>query len=93
MAEYIERTWIVGKLTSSGVQAAIRGMDGSETYSFFLALLNAAPVANVVERKRGEWFDVFHWDWKYQCSCCRNGADLQTDFCPNCGADMRRADQ
>lgn len=28
-------------------------------------------------------------DIKYVCTCCNSLSDFKTDFCPNCGADMR----
>lgn len=49
MKEYIERPALVGKLTSSEVQHAMREMDGSQAYSFFLTLVNNEPAADVVE--------------------------------------------
>lgn len=49
MKEYIERPALVGKLTSSKVQHAMREMDGSQAYSFFLTLVNKEPAADVVE--------------------------------------------
>lgn len=45
------------------------------------------PTADVVERKRGEWKDVFHGFGT--CSECdrRNVID---NYCPNCGAEMNK---
>lgn len=48
------------------------------------------------ERPRGEWSDLSvdgrHTGWIY-CTVCGheppNESNLRTDFCPNCGADMR----
>lgn len=47
--EYIERPSLIGKLTSSETQSAMREMDGSQAYSFFLAMVNSETAANVVE--------------------------------------------
>lgn len=55
--------------------------------------IDAQPTADVVEVKRGEWKrkgqDIY-------CSVCGNesaynpfGASKFSDYCPNCGADMR----
>jgi hypothetical protein len=47
-----------------------------------------------VERPHGEW--VYHADWEsdgecaYECSRCGMGSDVDYDFCPNCGASMRK---
>ena len=43
-----------------------------------------------VERKHGKWVQAMgKYDWMVKCSRC-NGIPIETsDFCPNCGADMR----
>lgn len=48
----------------------------------------------VVVREKGEW--VFEEVYPgvvslngYMCSKCRKNTAKKTDFCPNCGADMR----
>ena len=49
--------------------------------------LKALPSAQP-ERKKGRWIDM---DDHVMCSCCgatHYGSDK--NFCPNCGADMRR---
>ena len=50
-------------------------------------LLPAADVRPVV---RGKWVQVMgKYDWMVKCSRC-NGVPIETsNFCPNCGADMR----
>lgn len=62
------------------------------------------PAADVVERKRGEWvgeadgyadgelvYDVWYCS---ECNHCiddgTDDPDLLPNYCPNCGADMRR---
>ena len=63
------------------------------------AIANGTPYE---ERPQGEWIT---WEEagnyiaspnRYECSCCHdsaqvlvNGIELLSDFCPNCGADMR----
>lgn len=58
------------------------------------------------ERPHGEWIT---WEEagnyiaspnRHECSCCHdsaqvlvNGIELLSDFCPNCGADMRVKDE
>lgn len=93
MKEYIERPVLVGKLTSSEVQHAMREMDGNQAYSFFLTLVNNEPAADVVEVKRGRW--EVYLDGKYlMCSACKasfwdENGDGGSNFCPNCGANMK----
>lgn len=53
-------------------------------------LLNRYPTADVRETVRGEWITCEDIDGKYRfCSACRSYSAYKTDFCPNCGADMR----
>lgn len=46
--------------------------------------------------KRGEWIEHEYADIvngllvsNYECTVCHEWADKKTDYCPNCGADMR----
>ena len=54
-------------------------------------IIHAADVRPVVH---GKWkFDDFDGDgFDYQCSACEQYSRSNYDFCPHCGADMRRAD-
>ena len=61
------------------------------------------PAADVVERKKGErkngeWRQSINSNYSpfddsgeylYQCSRCKRRQNRLTNFCPNCGADMR----
>lgn len=48
-----------------------------------------ADAKKAFERPHGEWeFDDLDCD--YRCTVCKNFNDFITDFCPNCGADMRK---
>ena len=52
--------------------------------------MNSLDPADVRPVKRGEWVDGNRTAWK--CSACGYGvfAYNTTNFCPNCGADMRQ---
>ena len=50
------------------------------------AAIEAVPIADVVERKRGQWF---YCDTMYTCDQCGATLDDISPFCPMCGADMR----
>ena len=58
-------------------------------------LINEMPAADVVEVKYGHWelqeADELWLDCEWICSECkgRNDSYNKTNFCPNCGADMR----
>ena len=53
--------------------------------------------AKLAQRPQGEWTDLStdgrHTGW-IACSVCGqeppNESNLRTNFCPNCGADMRK---
>ena len=42
---------------------------------------------DVVERKRGEWYD--RGSMSCRCSNCGCKSTKEYNFCPHCGADMR----
>lgn len=86
MAEYIERAGIIGKITASEVQKAVREMDGNQVYSWFLMLLNAEPAAEVTPAVHGEW--VINGQGNPCCSRCRSVPTLliKSNFCANCGS-------
>lgn len=67
--------------------------------------IDKAPTIDAVERKRGEWIkNEGRRGW--HCSCCKvdnyyayswnsesGRNEFQDNFCPNCGADMRKGEE
>ena len=52
-------------------------------------MANMVKDAPTVEPVRGEWIGV-EFDMFFECSNCGYSTDYRlTNFCPNCGADMR----
>lgn len=64
--------------------------------------INNQPTADVRENVRGEWIDCgTHGDWAWEqdghgncwhiwkCSKCECTTEHCSNYCPNCGADMR----
>lgn len=50
------------------------------------------PPEDVVERKEGKWVEESSQYGNYlifTCSNCGLGKIIKTNYCPNCGADMR----
>lgn len=45
------------------------------------------PTADVVERKKGKWYDV--GSLSCRCSNCGCKSEKESSFCPNCGAEMK----
>lgn len=59
--------------------------------------------APTIERPRGEWLSHYEYCKKHDCipsgliafwwcNQCEQGVEIATNFCPNCGADMREGD-
>lgn len=107
MKEYIEREAAV-TVCSNQYKECLRKSDWcGETAAWNICYgIKSIPAADVVERKRGSWvgeadgyadgelvYDVWYCS---ECNHCiddgTDDPDLLPNFCPNCGADMRRAD-
>ena len=59
--------------------------------------ISRVPIADVRENVRGEWISKIvecsreNYDQVFCCSVCGVSNDWRrTNFCPHCGADMRR---
>ena len=52
-----------------------------------ISKLKEAPAADVVEVRHGYWIDGKCGHYKI-CSECKQIADFDFDYCPNCGAKM-----
>lgn len=57
------------------------------TYDVY-SLINNAPT--IKERPHGEWIDGYCSKCGGMSFCDGWGRDLESKFCPNCGADMRK---
>lgn len=47
---------------------------------------------SALSKNKGEWISHYDEDAKegwYECSCCHSERAFNTNFCPDCGADMR----
>jgi rRNA maturation endonuclease Nob1 len=42
---------------------------------------------------KGEWLEIENSLKKYKCSICGKEKQYKDNFCPNCGADMRRKEE
>ena len=82
----------------AAIDAAQEWFDGLIVGSFngLKKKLEAVPSAQP-ERKTGHWIKTARWGRVYYCDQCRNYLDFDgvnagrgsTNYCPNCGADMR----
>ena len=63
------------------------------TYANLCKVINDAPIIDAEPVRHGHWIDTTDEPYgeafrPFICSCCRNSACEDTDFCPNCGAKM-----
>lgn len=93
MAEYVEREKVLQRMTTESLPR-----DAGHLYLAMRNMVKKASAADVVEVVHGEWREVdqtgrnprhIQYTTK-QCSVCGywNGR-RKTNYCPNCGADMR----
>jgi hypothetical protein len=76
--EYIER------------DALLSAAKGYDWIAGLKTLMKRIPAADVRPVTRGEWIDHQEGRWIYaKCSECETVHDVRSNFCPNCGADMR----
>lgn len=77
MPKYIERKSLIAWLHNMAVSPAlIAAIENKERF----------PAADVVEVVHGEWVDQIGLK---KCSCCKTHQIEISNYCPNCGADMR----
>ncbi len=67
----------------------------AKAYNHCLCMIDDMPTADVVERKRGKWIIREPIHMHSICSCCGyyNAISPYYEYCPNCGADMRGAEE
>ena len=77
MTEYIKREDLMERV----------GRWQLNTREAIAEMIMSVPSADVVERKRGEWFD--RGSLSCRCSNCGCKSTKEYSFCPNCGSDNR----
>ena len=95
MAEYIERENVIKWIEATLKEFDDRWSLGQKNmFGLFRSAVEdnvICPAADVVERKKGKWELEPEYGW-YICSACRDEVTVKsgrTNFCPNCGADLR----
>lgn len=71
---------------------------GRKSLDTVLQRINEQPTAEVVEVVHGEWIrqnkeKIWGKSTEIVCSICGKKSWLEYDFCPNCGADMRKVNK
>lgn len=60
------------------------------TNSYVCEMIDIQPTVDVRENVKGEWEVIDYAEpRRYGCSICRIFVWHPTNYCPNCGADMR----
>lgn len=81
MSEYIER---------EAVNALIKAECSPKVAAYLIDAVATIPAADVRPNVTGRWIDHQMGRWVYaKCSECETVHDVRSNFCPNCGADMR----
>ncbi len=79
-------------------EEVIREIENIRKFNYTLApdeVFDRAISALKESRSKGHWIDHPHeaganWEYSmYECSECHKLEEYDSDFCPNCGADMR----
>lgn len=91
MSELIDREATVKQICKMGEM--VGGHDRDVIISVALFVQDDKSAFPTVERPHGEW--IYHKEWEldgecaFECSKCGMGTDVDYNFCPKCGADMR----
>ena len=92
MADLIDRQAAIDAVNKLVEWYKEKWHESRPTSESVIDVLNNLPSAQP-ERKKGRWLDDQGKE-KYdgycaECSACGGWSEYITDFCPNCGADMR----
>ena len=85
MADYIER---------EAAKNALRKIHQPNTTRIVLSVvaIDDIPAADVRPVEHGEWEHIGDLEWDvFICNKCKMANTDDSNFCPNCGADMRGA--
>lgn len=108
MTEYIDREKVEAQLRAYAdnvperFSEVIKGLIGAVVLDLTDAIKDM-PTANVRENVKGKWVfkkgDMVSCDDGWYCSHCKRGFHTYVpyfkdfNFCPNCGAEMKRKDR
>ena len=90
MSDYISRKMAIKAIED--LRDCYNGFSGTYDKACIIGELEDVPAAGV--REKGKWLESEE-DWRHQivwwcCSECNFPVSAHYNFCPNCGADMRR---
>lgn len=96
MSDLISRQDAIETLTKANLQKHMDSVqDGGQENRSAIRIIMELPTADVVERKKGEWLfnpseAIEMMFTKPKCSECGFESADGGNYCPNCGADMRK---
>lgn len=93
MADYIDRETVL-KILEEHPAGTWRGYDVySDDVRAIMRKVDEQPAADVAPVRRGHWIKCGYacGEAEFKCSLCGEieWRTNETDYCPNCGADMR----
>ena len=74
--------------TLKDLEAAYIYLPIKEAYATAARRIDEIKAADVKPVKRGKWISL-DYDTYFECSECKNIEDIESNFCPRCGADMQ----
>ena len=94
MEEYIEKRYLVEEFieraeaweTAAKIDNNLEYKGMARAYRNTCTIIKKMPSADVRENIHGHWLDTSNG---WMCSICDRDSKSDTNFCPNCGADMR----
>ena len=96
MSEYIKRSDAIKRQV---IWQHFNGVEFLDDKAVPVAWIQSIPPANVKPVVRGKWMLVTNGRGGHECDqCCayapayQSGSYYLSNFCPNCGADMRGGD-
>ena len=66
----------------------------ADSYRLIDTIVERIEAMPTIERKTGKWIDETFEPWglvyhPYKCNQCGEHSEANSNYCPNCGADMR----
>ena len=100
MAKYINREELVEWLKRIPLKDLSDGLGlcriiMEEGFKRAIQTIPAGTIIDVATVRHGRWIWRNKWEpfeFKYECSICHDGSDLESKYCPNCGAKMQEVE-
>lgn len=87
--DYISREVAIKELDTTYDNMVAMGARFYQGFSYARHIVNNVPAADVRKVVRGEWRKSELFNDHPECPVCSYVSSERSNFCPNCGADMR----